>query len=101
MKILLGLTSLLGLVYYSKLYGTPEMAQVFCDMYKEYVKMCERSGVDIKHYWIERKFRYVQNGRFSTEQEAIEIDRDLYKFLLEQGVKMHNYDANSFLPPSQ
>lgn len=81
-------------VYYTSVFGSPEMARVFSDMYKVYVDMCKESGVEMLHYWVERQGVYQPNGRIHSEEEALAIDKDLQKFLVSHGITT----LNSFKP---
>jgi len=80
--------------YYSGLYGTPEQGTLFRHMYQTYIKMCEASGVEIKHYFLKRLKPYNPKGRFQNEQQAKDIDLELKIFMKSLGIKFEEIDGS-------
>ena len=83
-------------VYYAHVYGSPEFSQVFQDMYKLFRKQAEANGIKYVDVFLRRTKPYQSSGRFQTEQEATQIDKDLKRFLeIDLGIKLIESDPDS------
>lgn len=81
--------------YFTKVYGTLEQRETLKKMALTYLGMCEDKGVEHRHFFVERKYAYDPQGRFQTEEEAIEMDKDQYKFFTdEMGLELHKIPGN-------
>ena len=64
--------------YYNKNGALNEVCQ-------NYYKLAEKSGVEVLNFFLPRKKKYIQQGRYQTEKEADEVAEGLKKWLAEQG----------------
>lgn len=57
------------------------------NMLKNHHEICKDLGYKVEHYFLARKDKYSEKGRFQTHKEAIEIDKELKDFLDSMGIK--------------
>lgn len=81
--------------YYTQVYGSPEQAVLFRQMYLTFLKMCAEKGHQHEHFFINRTKKYDPRGRFQNEAEARKVDEDLRRFISELGIKPIEVDGDA------
>jgi hypothetical protein len=68
--------------FYTNIYGTEVQRIIFPEMVKCYYDIAKTNGHKYIHVWVNRVKPYNPTGRFQTEEESIEIDRQMRKYLV-------------------
>lgn len=79
--------------YYASVYGNANMKLGFELLVKEYYRMAAERGIEHVHIWLKRCRPYNPKGRFQTEEQAKEIDKDMLQHLKESGIDFHYVDG--------
>jgi hypothetical protein len=81
--------------YFTKVYGTLRQRETLKNMAFTYLEMCEKESVIHKHFFLERIHAYDPQGRFQTEEEAVAMDEDQFRFFqAEMGLEIQKIPAN-------
>lgn len=56
---------------------------------KEFYRFAEEAGVSVINFFIDRKFKYNPKGRFQTEEESVEVRKQLLQFMEDNNYPYH------------
>jgi SpoVK/Ycf46/Vps4 family AAA+-type ATPase len=73
----------------------PFIAPIVIQKHHSYAK---EHGFEHVHVFLKRIKPYNSKGRFETEEQAQQVDKDMAKFLTDQGVFWHNIVADTNAP---
>lgn len=79
--------------YYAQLFGTPHQGILFRSMYLTYLDMCQKQGHKHVHYFLNRSHEYQPEGRYHTEEQALEIDKQIKRFMKEHALPFKEIKA--------
>lgn len=82
--------------YYAERYATPHIRHGTEAMVRAYYDQAALDGHRHVHLWVNRSKPYLKAGRYETEEQAREVDRQQRKFLLDRGVRL--IDVSSDFP---
>lgn len=82
-------------ILYGRLHDKYEQEHNAClAMLKQHHAFCKDHGYKTEHIFLSRKKKYNPNGRFQTEEEAIEIDFQCLSLLNELNINYKIFDCD-------
>lgn len=71
-----------------------QMTNTSLSMLKNHHQYCIEAGYKIDHFLLNRASKYSPNGRYQSEEEANEIDKELRDMMGEMNIKYRAVDAD-------